>query len=46
MIEKKEEPKIEEIEPVGEVRQFQLVDKTPSAEEQEREEIWVQPMLC
>ena len=29
---------IEEIEAVGEVRQFQLVDKTPTAEEQEREE--------
>jgi hypothetical protein len=29
---------IEEIEPIGEVRQFKLVDKTPSAEEQEREE--------
>ena len=29
---------IEEIEAVDEVRQFQLVDKTPSKEEQEREE--------
>lgn len=29
---------IEEIEPIDEVRQFKLVDKTPSAEEQEREE--------